>query len=1208
MRAEERPGMDPREEKKRLLDAIRGLESQRSLLGDAVVDASVAALREKLSSLEQTPQPGRGRKLVTVLFADVSGFTALAEKMDAEDVTDLVDRLWLKLDAIITGYGGIVDKHSGDELMALWGTRGAREDDPERAVRAALDIQSAIGAFGVDGRAGLTLRIGINTGPVMLAEVGTTREYTAMGDVVNVASRLQGACPVGGILISRETRGQVRGIFDMEALDPLQVKNREAPVHPFIVRSVTGRAFRTCARGIEGISTSMIGRETELGLLEAALTGLDGGRLITVSGEAGIGKSRLLQEFEDRIPVIHPGASVYRGRADQSMQSAPGSLLRDVFASALGIHDSDSTAEVAGKLEQGVTAILSAVTGVGQARLYAHFLGQFMGFDFTGSPLLAEAMGGTGSEPDPRQIRERAILYACRFFREAARPSGLVILLEDLHWADDTSLDTMERVILSAGPAPVMVVCTTRPVLFEDRPGWGTSCGGSLVPLEPLSDGQAGSLLDEMGLTAGVLPETVRESIIGSSEGNPFYLEELVRMLVEDGLVRNEGEGWTLDPGRVPSIRVPSSLTAVLQARFDMLPRDEQVVLQMSSVIGRTFWDRAVDSLAAMDEDLESRTAQCLESLSCREMVDASAESAFEGAREFCFRHALLRDATYESVLRRDRRIYHSRAADWLMRNAGERLDEFSSLVAEHLAGAGRGREAFLLLERAGRHAASRYSNIEAESCFRKALSLLDSEDAMGRFGVLEELSRLHELTGDSKGRREDVDEMSRLAGSLGPVEKAKAVFRQAGLANSCSRYAEGVELARSAASLAREAGDVELELSAALAEAAALQDLSRNDEFVDLVERGLSRARSSGLERLEARMLLHLGTFRADTGSHAEARTAYEKALEAFSRLGEARGESYVLHNLALMDMNQGDLSAAESFFGKSLEIDLRIGDRKGEAHTLVGLGLLDQMRGNLSEARADYGKALEVYKEIADRLGEASVLINLGSLASELGGHDDATAMYRKAVSLCRTIGSRSMEAVAVDNMCLALLRSGEPAAALEQNDRALVLAEETGDTSLAGIAHAKRGHVLMELGRPAEAAGHYSRSAELQRGLDSVHLEMEAIAGLAYAEAASGNTSDAAVHAARVRDWFMEGGSLDGAEDPFRALAHLWSALAATGAGGDSEVLESARRMLEERAARIPDERDRSGFLRASPCRRILGEEAAAGGDYPASCAGR
>ena len=350
-----------------LQQAITVQESMRSMLGEAIVNTTIAALRKQLAELEgqAAPQahmpppagasaPGQQRKLASVLFADIAGFTALSETLDAEDVTDIMNDLWQQIDAAITNHGGWIDKHIGDAVMALWGVEQSHEDDPEHALHAALAMQNALADFRQQRQVQLSMRIGVNTGPVLLGEVGSRHEFTAMGDAVNLASRLEHAAPVGGILTSHNTYLHVRSLFDMQALDPIQVKGKKEPVQVYLVKQARQRSFHKDTRGVKDIAGGhrprMIGRDAELGGLQNAFAAACAGKrqVVTVTGDAGVGKSRLLSEF-DLWMETQPPAAIFRGRADEFIQHTPYSLLRDLLTASCQMLDSDAPAWCARK-------------------------------------------------------------------------------------------------------------------------------------------------------------------------------------------------------------------------------------------------------------------------------------------------------------------------------------------------------------------------------------------------------------------------------------------------------------------------------------------------------------------------------------------------------------------------------------------------------------------------------------------------------------------------------------------------------------------------------------------------------------------------------------------------------------------------------------------------------------------------------------------
>jgi class 3 adenylate cyclase len=428
--------MDLMSEYEQIEQAIAVLEAQRAILGDVVVETALAPLREKLVALDARV-PEQQRKQVTVLFADVSGFTAMSEAMDAEDVTEMMNALWERLDETIIEYGGFIDKHIGDAVMTMWGAVTAHEDDPEQAIRAALAMQVELAAFRKERRIDLAMRIGVNTGAVLLGEVGTTGEYTAMGDTVNVASRLEHAAPLGSVLVSHGTYRHVRGVFDVQVLEPIGVRGKTEPIQVYLVERAKPRAFRKGTRGVEGVETRMIGREGELKRLQDAFhTAVEDSecQVVTIIGEAGVGKSRLLYEFDIWAELRSQEFYYFKGRASEEMQNVPYALICDLFCFRFQIRDNDPFEIVRAKMKQGIEEALGEDE---QAEMKTHFIGQLLGFDYDDSRFLKDALD------DPEQLRDRAAIYVIDYFKAMAAQDPVLILLEDVHWADESSLDLL---------------------------------------------------------------------------------------------------------------------------------------------------------------------------------------------------------------------------------------------------------------------------------------------------------------------------------------------------------------------------------------------------------------------------------------------------------------------------------------------------------------------------------------------------------------------------------------------------------------------------------------------------------------------------------------------------------------------------------------------------------------------------------------------
>ncbi len=958
--------------------ALAALETQRAVLGDAAVDAAVAGIRRQLAALQAPPD--RRRRQVTVLFADVCGFTAMSEALDAEDVHEIINAVWTQLDRVIIEHGGTIDKHVGDGVMALWGSAAAHEDDPEWAVRAALAMQQELAGFGMRladllaklRRRGLPsevqMRIGVNTGPALLGDVGTTGEFSAIGDAVNLVSRLQEAAPVGGVLIAHSVYRQVRGIFDMAPQPPVQLKGKAEPAQTYLVLRVKPRAFRMRTRGVEGIETTMVGRDAELQALQDAYhTAMKQGvpHVVTVVGDAGVGKSRLLYEFENWLELAPEQIYYLKGRATPEMQRAAYGIIRDMFAYRFDIRESDGAVVVLEKFRTGMATILPPDQ--------ADLVGQWIGFDFqqAGSPAVQNLLGSAS-------FGRLAASYLAAFVRAITqRPT--VIFLEDIHWADDRSLDLLQQLIVEIPGARLLVVCLTRPTLFERRPQW--SAADAAVPviyqrllLPPLSPDASRALVAQILQKLDTVPQTLFDLIISGAEGNPFYVEELIKMLLDDGVIRRGEEQWHVDLSRLKTLRAPDTLTGVLQSRLDSLPRDERDVLQRAAVVGRLFWDAAVDALVgdvaeALPPGDGDRVRAALEAIEERELIFRRPQSAFQGAAEYIFKHAILRDVTYETVLLKLRRLYHRQAARWLEANAGERLGEYLGLIAGHYELAGENGKAADYLLRSGEAARAVCAYHDALAAFERALALLPEEDVEHRAPALVQMGYVYRQLSDY------------------PLAQTRL---EQGLA------------------LARVTHQATMEVAALTGIGWALMGQGKYDEARSYLDKALTLGRQIKDRRGIALALHHLGDVAYRQGdSDAAARHAWE-CLALYQALGDRQGIAGAFRILGFVAYMRGQYADAMRRQEESRRIYMEIGDRWGVGTGYINLGEAARRQEKFVEAAQYYEKSLPFFYEIGNRFGVAIATLNLGHAYNGMGNLAMAERYYRESVEGTYALGS--------------------------------------------------------------------------------------------------------------------------------------------------------------------------------------------------------
>lgn len=946
--------------------AIEAQEGMRSILGDSVVGTTLAVLHDQLNELErqaahQDVANQTRRKLVTVLFADVSGFTAFSENRDAEDVTNLVNHLWVQADWIIQEYGGRIDKHIGDAVMALWGTETAREDDAERAVRAALQIQETFkeGA----GQLPIRLKVGINSGQVLLSAIGTQGEFTAMGDTVNIASRLVNSANGGDILISHDTYQLVRGVFDVQKQTPLMVKGRTESLQTYVIQRVRPHAFRIGRRGVEGVTTRMVGRETEFQTIQSALEQCVSNGHVTVvilKGEAGLGKSRLIYEFEAWLD-LHPTVFyLFKGRADEETMSLPYSLLRGIFCDRFQIRDSDTQAEARGKLMRGI----ASMTEVGSEER-ASLIGELLGFDFSESPFVR------GIRKDARQIRDRAFNSFAQFFTELTLDSPVVLLLDDIHWADNGSLDLIEYLAKLETNLPIFILCAARPSMDETHPNWGSTfplC--TVITIKSLDLNASSELVSEILQNVSDLPHDLVETVAKNAEGNPFYLEELVKVLIEDGVIVKDEDIWQIVPHRVTQLRIPATLTGVLQARLDRLPSMESEVLEQAAVIGRTFWDAAVAAIHG-SEDAQVLTGgaevrSALSALRNKELVFSHQPSTFARAQEFIFKHAILREVTYERVLKAKRKLYHRMAADWLIQQSGERIDEYLGLIAQHYELAGDTEHAVEFLERAADQSMRLSAYREALSASERALAILasseDKNPAM-RARLLLTIGVAHLWLTDHATATARFEECIALARTIQDrYLESKALARLGRIGLEQGKFGQAEENLQNSLSIAQELNDI------------------------DVI----------------AYTLAHLGYICHYQGRYTDAQKYGEESYEFAKRSGDAIAQASSLNMLAMISVNNHQFEEAHDYYLQAIEICRNAGDRYGLARAYNNLSELIRIQRKYAEAKPYSLEGIKLARELGNRYALPIMLINLSFSQVGLKEIGDAYVSLRAALQL--------------------------------------------------------------------------------------------------------------------------------------------------------------------------------------------------------------
>lgn len=1016
-----------------IASAIATLESQRALLGDAAVDAVLAPLRAQLAALRASSEPAAAEqslRQVTVLFLDVVDSTALSQHLDPEEVHAVMDGLLARCTSIVESHLGKVLQYAGDSLLAAFGSDAAREDDAERAVRAGLALldegkRQASTVAERHAREGFNVRVGIHSGSVLLGG-GVDEAGTIRGMSVNVAARMEQSAPAGSLRISHATWRLVRGSFDVEAQPPMLVKGHDEPILTYLVLRERPLTFRTAARGIEGIATRMVGREAELSRLQRAFESVvAGGRLasVIVTADAGVGKSRLLLEFETWAAARAEPFAVLRGRAYPQTQARPYGLLRDVLADWLAITDGDSMARARDKIEAALVPLFAADDGEDMALAHAHVLGHLIGIEFPGSRHLAAIL------TDGRQIRSRAFHAASQLFRRVHRRdrTPIVLLLDDLHWADDPSLDFFVEFAAANADLPILMLWLARPSLFERRPGMLDIAHIALAPLGARSsDELAGQLLRKLG----DIPAALRDLVTRRAEGNPFYMEELVMMLVDAGTIDASSEPWTVDIAGLQTSAVPVTLTGVLQARLDSLHAAEKLALQQASVIGFVFWDQA---LAAID----ARAPDALPATLRRDLVVAHDGGEIDGAREYAFRHHLLHQVTYDTVLKRVRRHCHARAAAWLASLTGARANDFLGVTAVHFEQAGDARNACEYYARAAEHAATRFAHEALVSYVERALLLAAGGDERQtlqmRWRLLAVRERALDLQGQRTEQAADIDALTEIAEALADdALRADAAWRHCDLAMRKGDF-HGCEVAaRVAVTLAERAGAVEYGLRAMQRLVLARSFQGDHAGARSLALQGLAEAQAHGAREIEARFTNALALIATNEGDLLAQLQYAEMGLAISRDIGDRRSESIELCNLGTSLLGFGAHERAAELLEQGLKLTRACGMRASETIVLANLAELALRVGEPAHALAHAQEALTIATATQDRGAEAFAALTLGDAALALERPAEAQLAFERSRDAARAVGDRT-EIHALAGLARAALASGDGARAM-------------------------------------------------------------------------------------------------------------------------------------------------------------------------------
>jgi class 3 adenylate cyclase/tetratricopeptide (TPR) repeat protein len=1041
------------------------------------------------------------RKHVTVLFADLAGFTAHSESRDPEEVHALMDRFFQLVLDEVHQTEGTVNQFLGDGVMALFGAPVALEDAPHRALRAALAIQRGLHSLG-EGAAPLPLRIGLHSGPVVVGRIGDDlrMDYTAVGDTTNLAARLQQLARPGEILVSETTQRLVRGFFDLEDAGSHELKGRSKPVRAFRVlreRPVAGRVDALADSGL----TPLVGRQRELAALDEAFAAArEGhGRACFLVGDAGIGKSRLLYEF--RRGLAGEPHVWFEGRCASYGSTTAFQFVVDGFQRLFGIDDRDDDARALAKLDAGVGA-----------------LGRDLAWT---RPFLAKLLSLPATDPavdamDAMTRRSETIRALHALFLGAAEASPLVFAVEDLHWIDPASEEFLGFLIDVIPTARVALLLTHRPGY---RQPFGDRSYHVRVALQALSAGEmaamAGSLLE-----SAALPAELRGLIAKKAEGNPFFVEEVTKALLEQGALRLAERGVEL-ARPLDEVAVPDSIHDVLMARIDRLEEEPKRAIQVASVIGREFALRLLERIVEAGEAMHGVVSE----LRALELIY---QKAAHPELAFMFKHALTHDVAYESVLLQRRRALHGIVGHAIEELYADRVAEHYEALAHHFEQSEDWARALLYHQRAADKARDAYANHSAADHYRAALAVADRlGDEVPDEHRRELAEELGHVSYCLSAFRESGDAYSRAAGWSG--SDSVRAFNLARAAHSYlwgHHYEESDAAVHEALALARACGS---QAGEALTLAALGHRILTRDGIAGLAEPEAARTRMGatalrcGDDETIAQCLYMDGLFAEMRGDYAVAIEACELALVSARRTRLPQLSVMPRWTIGLAHTCRGEYPRAIAAFRESLDMCERIGDRALQSRVLNSLGWCFAEMGCHRQASEFNRRGAEVAGELLELgqvagapeiLGNAS--INLACNRVALGDVDGALELLdpiRDGLDRPGDPWQRWRYRMHLgDALARALLVRGEPERALPLVEEELGEARQQLSKKLQARALELRGRILLKLERPRDAGESLGEALALARGIGYPPVTWRALSLLAELARRAGERGEA------------------------------------------------------------------------------------------------
>ncbi len=1028
------------------------------------------------------------RRLVTILFADLSGFTAFSQRIDPEELSEALSISFEQLNRIITRHGGTIHKYEGDLIIAIFGLPHTHEDDPERAVKAALEMLDGMPEINdilsskLKTECDFGLHVGINIGTVFAGKIGSAekKEYTIIGEAVNLASRLKDAAKRGETLVSDRIFRLTRYLFEYEHLSPIKIKGIAEPIPIF-------KPFRTkekpdSKRGIKGLHSSLVGRNKELEFLKSKVEVLSKEKKFGVTfvlGEAGIGKSRLLEELKNHITSSKMSITVLEGRCLSYGEKLTYFPLVETLKQLLDITDQDPPKTIQKKILNKITSFLPDTY-----KEVVPYISYFFSI-----PLSSEYEEKI-KYLDAESLKIRICVALRNLLVAASKQRPLLLIIEDYHWIDAASLELLGFIFDFSEPTPLLVVCSCRvekeSIGFRSRKCIQASLGNSFgeIILKPLSAEASIELADNLLRTSG-LPTKVKDQLLSKAEGNPFYLEEILRSLIDHGYLVYESGVWKATT-QLSISAVPDTVQEIIVSRLDRLESDLKDLLQKASIIGRSFYVHVLEQLTKISSLMMSLYLATLEEF------EYIRQLAKEPDLEYVFKHPLVQNVVYNSLPKKNRRELHRHVAEIVEKIFEHRIEEFTEILAHHYTCSDSPDKAIEWLKKAGLRAKGRYANEEAIKYFQKVVSIINetrkpsASHKLTQQYAYEALGDIHALQGAFTEAVKDYEAMYQ--SSKGEVAKAAAKRKTAKVYFNQSKYDDTLKILCDAEKILKEESTETVLERAEIHQqkgsayeikglpSRAQQEIEKSLNLIERIEP------CDRVKRIRAHGFFCLGGIFRARSDYDEAIKVYEKGKLLLQELNDKQGIANIAYQLGVVYHLKGDYQKAIEFTKQGLAILEEIGDKLGIGRTSGNLGVMYAYLGDHVKSLEFHQKNLVISEEIGDKRGIGMGSSNVGKIYFFRGDYKKALGYFQKYLDISENIGDRVGISAALGNLAILFLQTNELDKAEEYLLRAEKTLTEVGNKDLLTIAYTRLAEVQLAKNGPLEKALEYANKGWL------------------------------------------------------------------------------------------------------------------------------